>query len=81
MIDWTLCQRHIDRYLKNGVSKSIVHVIKHANVQLHKVQPDGNISKTWQLTTNLQTNKFDFLYIIRCVEKKNLLVRHDKVSK
>ena len=36
-------QRHIDRYLKNGVSKSIVHVIKPANVQLHRVDPDGVI--------------------------------------
>ena len=27
--------RHIDRYLGNGVSKSIVHVIKHADFQLH----------------------------------------------
>ena len=28
-------KRHIDRYLKNGVSKIIVHVIKHANFQLY----------------------------------------------
>ena len=32
---------------RNGVSKSIVHVIK------HRVHPDGVISKTWQLMTNL----------------------------
>ena len=35
--------RHIDRYLKNGFSKSIVHVIKHANFQLFRVQADGVI--------------------------------------
>ena len=34
---------HIDRYLKNGVSKSIVCVIKHANFQLYRVHPDGVI--------------------------------------
>ena len=37
--------------------------------------------KTWQLTTNLKTNKFDILYIIQCVEKKKLLVRHNMVAK
>ena len=31
---------------KNGVSKGIVHVIKHANFQLHMVHPDGVIQKT-----------------------------------
>ena len=35
--------RHIDRYLKNGVSKSIFHVIRHANFQLYRVHPDGVI--------------------------------------
>ena len=38
---------------RNGVSKSIVHVIKHDNFQLHRVHPDGVILKTWQLMTNL----------------------------
>ena len=33
--------RHIDRYLKNGVSKSIAHVIYHTNFQLYRVHPDG----------------------------------------
>ena len=28
-------------YLKSGVSKSIVHVIKHANFQLCRARPDG----------------------------------------
>ena len=32
-------QRHIDRYLKNGVSKSIVHVIKHVSFQLYMAHP------------------------------------------
>ena len=36
----------MDRYLKNGVSKSIAHVIKHVNFQLHSVHPDGVISNT-----------------------------------
>ena len=67
--------------LENNVSKSIVHVIKHANFRLHRVHPDGVISKIWQLTTNLQASEFDFLYIKRCVDKKKLLVRHNKVAK
>ena len=33
----------VDRHLKNSVSKSIVHVIKHANFQLYRVHPDGVI--------------------------------------
>ena len=33
------------RYLKNGVSKSIVHMIKCANFQLYSVQPDRVIYK------------------------------------
>ena len=36
----------IERYLENGVSKSIVYVIKHANVQLYRVHLDGVIQKT-----------------------------------
>ena len=32
---------HIDRYLKNGVSKSIVH--KYVNFQLYRVHPGGAI--------------------------------------
>ena len=35
--------RYIDRYLKNSVSKSIVHVIKHANFHLYRVHSDGVI--------------------------------------
>ena len=33
-------EKHIDRYIKNDVSESIVRVIKHANFQLYTVQPD-----------------------------------------
>ena len=33
----------INIYLKNGVSKSIVDMIKHANFQLYRVYPDGVI--------------------------------------
>ena len=29
------------QYLKNSDSKSIVHMIKHASLQLHWVHPDG----------------------------------------
>ena len=43
----------IDRYLKSGVLKSIVHVIKYADFQLYRVHPDGVIKKIWQLTINL----------------------------
>ena len=37
----------MDRYLqlKNGVSKSIVHVIKHVNFHLYRAHPDGVIWK------------------------------------
>ena len=38
-----ITQRHIDTYLKNSVSKSIVLVIKHAKFQLYRVHPDGVI--------------------------------------
>ena len=34
------------QFLKNGDSKSIVYVIKHANFQHHRVHTDGVISKT-----------------------------------
>ena len=36
-------QRHIDRYLKNGVLKGIVHMIKYTNFQLCRIHPDGVI--------------------------------------
>ena len=36
-------ERHINRYLKNGVSKSIVQMIKYANFQLYTLYPDGVI--------------------------------------
>ena len=42
-LEISLDLRHIDRYLKNGVSKSIVSVIKHASFQLYVVQHDGVI--------------------------------------
>ena len=40
---FVFAKSHIDRYFKNGASKSIVHVIKHANFQLYTVNPDGVI--------------------------------------
>ena len=40
---FAFAKSHIDRYFKNGASKSIVHVIKHANFQLYTVNPDGVI--------------------------------------
>ena len=39
-LDSLQIQRHIDRNLKNGATKSIVHVIKHTNFQPYRVQPD-----------------------------------------
>ena len=45
--------RHIDRHLKNGASKSIVHVIKHTNFQLDRVHPVGVIWKMLQLMENI----------------------------
>ena len=36
-------QRHNDRYLKNGVSKSILLVIWHASFQLYREHHDGVI--------------------------------------
>ena len=36
---------HIDRYLKNGVSKYIAHVIKHVNFKLYRANPEGVIWK------------------------------------
>ena len=38
--------KRIDRYLINGVSKSIVHGIKHVNFQLNRVYSDGIVWKT-----------------------------------
>ena len=49
----SLTYRHMDRYLKNVVSNSIVHVIKNVNFQVYRVHPDGFIEKTWKLMTNL----------------------------
>ena len=40
-----ITSRHIDRYLKYSVSKSIVRVITHANFQLYRVHPGGAIYK------------------------------------
>ena len=40
-------------YLQNGVSESIVHVIKHANFQIYRLHPDEVIQKNCKFTTNL----------------------------
>ena len=40
---WQISIRHIDRYLKNGASKSIAHIIRHANITLYKVHVYGFI--------------------------------------
>ena len=37
--------RRIDRYLKNGIPKSIVHVMKHVNFQVYRAHPDKFIWK------------------------------------
>ena len=57
---------YIDRYLKNGVSKSIFHVIKHVDFRVYRAHPDGVISKNWQLTTNIYEWLW-FLYIKLCL--------------
>ena len=38
---FVVVSRHMDRYLKNGFSKSFVHVIKRANFQLYRVHFGG----------------------------------------
>ena len=46
-------QMQSDRYLKNGVSESIVHVIKHADFQFSREYSDKFISKSGQFVTNI----------------------------
>ena len=49
---------------KNSVSKIIVNVIKHANLQLYRVHPDDVIKKTSQLaTSSTSLNKLVRLFI------------------
>ena len=74
-------QRHNDKYLKNVVSKSI-HVIKHANFQLPRVQPDSYLENLSTDEKSIYKQKFDFLFIKCCiylkrVEKKKLLGRQN----
>ena len=59
--------RHINRYLKNGVSKSIVHVTKHANFQL-------NFQANFK-----QVRLFIHHPCLKHVEKKKLLGCHNRV--
>ena len=61
-------QRHIGRYLKNGVLRSIAHVIKYANFQIWQSYLTAWRSYLENLTID---DKFiNFLYIKRFVEKK-----------
>ena len=64
-----------DGYLKNGVSKGIVHMTKHANLQLYRAYPARFIWKRRQLVTNTYTKELHFLYIKRGVSPKNVLRR------
>ena len=47
---------HIDRYLKNVVSESVINVIKHVNIQLYRAHPDGVIWKKMTISDK-QINK------------------------
>ena len=73
---WEVCQiKATSTYLKNGASKSIVHVIKHVNFQLHRAYFDGGIWKK-QTIGNKYINKY-WLFIhqtmsLSGVEKKNI---------
>ena len=49
-----------DIYLRNGVSKSIVHVIKHANFQLYRAHPDGVIWKKPTIDGKYKQTSFTF---------------------
>ena len=46
--------RSREKYLKNGVSKGIVHVIKHSNFKISGAYPAEVISKHRQLTTKIR---------------------------
>ena len=64
-----------DRYLKGGVCKSVVHVIKHANILLYSAYSESLIWKNWQLATIISTNEFLFLCINKVRLKRNVLRR------
>ena len=64
----TFAERVRDRYLKNNVSKSIIHVIKYINCQVYRAYPAGAIWKNLQFVA-VYTYEFDFLFIKRCTFK------------
>ena len=76
-------ERHIDRYLKNGISKSIVLVVRHANFQLYKVHPMELFRKprNWQQIYKQTSSIFytsNHYVSLKFVEKKKLLGHHNK---
>ena len=40
-----ITEKHSNRYVKNGVSKSIILMIEHTNIELYRVYPGGVIWK------------------------------------
>ena len=76
---------YIDRCLKNGVLKSIVHVIKDANFQLYRLHPDGVVIENLIIDDKF-INKRLRLSIhqtmsLKRVEKEKILGRQIKVAK
>ena len=60
---------HCDRYLKKGVSKSIVLMKKHCNSQFCRAYPDGVICKNWQLKKRHKKKVGPIIHQIMCVSK------------
>ena len=74
-------QRHIGRYIKNGISKNIVHVMKHVNFQLYRAHPDGVIWKKMTIDDKY-INKRVWIFthqtmFVSDIKKKKLLWRYD----
>ena len=71
---------HNDRYLKNSVSKSIVHVIKHANFQIYRdtltefFRKSDNLRQIYKQTSSTFYTSNDVS--LKRSEKKKLLGRH-----
>ena len=78
---FNLLLKAINRYLKNGVSKSIVH----ANFQLYKVHPETEFFRKRDNSRQIYKKRVRlFIHQMMClkrVEKKKILERHYKVAK
>ena len=65
--------RHIDRYLKNSVSKSIVLVIKHAKVSAIRVHTNRVIYKNLKIEDKFINKRVPlFIHQAMCPEEKNI---------